>query len=124
MPQFFGVLLGGGNTSIRLNRSQANALKRRDVRSGQPRGTAFLSLLRPLQFIVDALGAVTSSGIHTITRGELGDIGFNIPELKRFVNTVGKPRYEFELDRLRQHEDDVERFNERLVAMSSGVGGF
>jgi len=122
LPMYFSMLLGG--PGVRLNNSQANILKYRDRRNRQPRGSALIALFRPLQFIVDAIAAVTSSGVHTITRGELGDIGYNLPALANFINTVGKPRYEFELDRLRQHDDDVERFNERLEAMSSGVGGF
>ena len=121
LPQVFARFLHGGNIGFRLNRSQANALKERDRR--RPRGSSFLDLIRPVLTLVTAIQTVTSSGVPVLTLDEARLYG-NISEITSFITRIGRPRYEFELDRLRQHDADVERFNERLVAMSSGVGGF
>jgi hypothetical protein len=123
LPQVFASFLHNGNINFVLNRSQANLLKQRDRRSGQERGFAFNNIVAPVLALMTAIATVTSSGVPVLTLDEARLYG-NISEITSFIARVGKPRYEFELDRLRQHDADVERYNERLSAMSSGVGGF
>jgi hypothetical protein len=104
-----------GNRGVVLGRSASQALKR--AGGGE-------HIERVFGFIIDALREKTESGISRITQRELGELGYNLPAVRQFINTVGNTRYNHELDRLRKHKKDIERFNERLIAESSGVGGF